>query len=265
MTTAAAALLEIARVVTRHAEGITSGAGTTTTLVDTSLTGPDDLWNGGIVFILSGTQAGKTATITDYVKLTGTITFAPALAGAPGAGDKYALCGAEFARSELLSALNLALDDLGALPQVNDTLTSVAKQEEYSLPAGVGDVRRVLVAANAADPYDWKEQYYWTELGGKLYFDKAKAPTQGSKKIRLVYLAPSAEVSADADTISDYIPIERIKWTAAVNAIRARYIDVGKDSQTILDRFKEAQGQADLAARRYPIQLVTRAPHYTGW
>ena len=54
----------------------TSGSGSTTTALDTTLFGGDDEYNGSYIRITSGTYDGTTRRITDYTSSTGTMTFA---------------------------------------------------------------------------------------------------------------------------------------------------------------------------------------------
>ncbi len=63
------------------AEGVQTVAdsGTTTTLVDAVLTQADGDWNGALLVFRSGTNAGRTAIITDFDAATDTLTFAPAV------------------------------------------------------------------------------------------------------------------------------------------------------------------------------------------
>lgn len=266
MTTLAAAMLEVARAIAHVRAGVTSAAGTPTTLIDASADEPDDFWNNGLIWFLTGALAGKTASISDYAKGTGTFTF-PTFAppAAPGAGASYGAMRAEFARADLVSAINLALDDLGSTPQADDTTLAVSGQEEYDLPQGVMNVCRVLVATNATDPYAWKKNLWWEERDGVLYFDPGKAPTANGVILRLVYMGASAKVALDADEISPYIPLERLKWAGAVNALRIRYTDVGKSAPAIADRFKEAAAQDAHARLLHPIFPLPHDPHYSGW
>lgn len=53
-------------------------SGTTTTLVDAALTEADDFWNNSLLIIITGTNKGHTAVVTDFVAATDTLTFTPA-------------------------------------------------------------------------------------------------------------------------------------------------------------------------------------------
>jgi hypothetical protein len=66
-------------------ESTATGAGTTTTLVDSALTTlPDDHLNGLWIEFTDGSHEYQVRQITDFVASTGTITFSPALSSGPG-------------------------------------------------------------------------------------------------------------------------------------------------------------------------------------
>lgn len=69
--------------------GVADAGGDATHLVDAALTQADDFWNGKKVRFTSGANNGLVRGITDFVAATDTITFAPAVAAAVGAGDTY--------------------------------------------------------------------------------------------------------------------------------------------------------------------------------
>ena len=75
--------------------GTTSGSGSTTTALDTTLFGGDDEYNGGYIRFTSGTYDGTTRRITDYTASTGTITFA-AVAGTIAGSVTYELWDSGF-------------------------------------------------------------------------------------------------------------------------------------------------------------------------
>ena len=66
----------IGRNLQKMITGTTSGSGSTTTALDTTLFGGDDEYNGSYIRITSGTYDGTTRRITDYTSSTGTMTFA---------------------------------------------------------------------------------------------------------------------------------------------------------------------------------------------
>ena len=71
----------------------TATGGTTTTLIDTDLaTSDNDVWNGALLYIYEGTNAGCIRTVTDYVGGTDTLHF-QAMPAACDTTSKYILLG----------------------------------------------------------------------------------------------------------------------------------------------------------------------------
>jgi hypothetical protein len=94
-----------------------TGAGSTTTIVDSALGGSDDQWNGYSIEFTSGTNNdGQVRTVTDYVAASGTITFSPAITDATAATDT-----ASLKVGELSSGMNIAIwIDAGTLDGTYD-------------------------------------------------------------------------------------------------------------------------------------------------
>ncbi|KKL71133.1 hypothetical protein LCGC14_2097930, partial [marine sediment metagenome] len=69
--------------------GTADAGGSSTTIVDAVLTELDDIWTGAWVLITSGTSAQQCRLITDFVAAADTLTFAPAVSSAIGAGVTY--------------------------------------------------------------------------------------------------------------------------------------------------------------------------------
>jgi len=72
----------------------TATSGTTTTLVDTALsTSNDDYWNGALLYVYAGTNAGCVRTVTDYTGSSDTLAFV-AMPAACDTTTKYIILGA---------------------------------------------------------------------------------------------------------------------------------------------------------------------------
>ncbi len=202
--------------------GTTTGAGTTTTLVDTNRSESSDHWNNGTVFFLSGALAGKTAIITDWDLNTGTLTF-PAQSAAPGSGADYALLDKKYRRQALVAGLNSALAELGPFLAHDDTLVTVEDQVDYTLPAGVYDVRRVQIATIATAPYDWEApNRYWVEDAGTLRFHDGHLPNMAGMPIRIYFEDPHDRVSEDTDSVTNEVNPDLLATLAAIIAARRR-------------------------------------------
>jgi hypothetical protein len=103
---------------TYQKNSVTTGAGTTTTIVDTALTEIDDFWNGGFVTITNPLSLGygETRQITDFDAASDTVTVSPAFSVAPGTGAYYRIVvGTGIVAGDKLTTtvVRLALRDLG--------------------------------------------------------------------------------------------------------------------------------------------------------
>ena len=71
--------------------GSANGSGSTTTLLDTTLLGGDDQYNGWWIVFTSGTNDGTIRRISDYTASTGTITWVTAASASTATGNTYEL------------------------------------------------------------------------------------------------------------------------------------------------------------------------------
>lgn len=72
----------------------TATGGSTTTLVDSTIGGSDDDWNGAYLFVYQGKAKGEIRTVKDYTAATGTLTVEDPFYEAPDTTSKYILLGA---------------------------------------------------------------------------------------------------------------------------------------------------------------------------
>jgi hypothetical protein len=256
MTTLAEAILALSKVLQNTIEGTATG-GSTTTLEDALRKEAEDYYDGGTLWFLSGSLSGKTAVVMDWVPTRFTVLTQTA---AVAAGVSYAAAGGEFPKWLMVQKINEAYELL-AIPQTNETLITVAYQESYTLPAGVYNVKRVEVAGSSASPYYYGVSLNWYELNGKIYFDTGSEPIEDAYPIRLSYLPRLADLSSDTDVLNDQVPLEALKWHAAVLCYRwllGKYRD---------DRPDKIRGYNDalLQAARYPMTDLSRDPHLSGW
>lgn len=266
MTTLADALIATHELLDYVMYGTATGAGTTTTLVDTGFATKefaDDYWNYGTIYFLSGTLIGKTAVVSDFAKSTGTVTF-PTQTGAPGTCS-YAIVSARYTRAELVSSINTALRKIGTIPQEDSTLATTDDTYEYTLPSGVTNIQRVEVALDSdADTYYTSTQWEEAKDAGKLRF--YGDPPSGGYTLRLTYDGVHSAISTDAATVSSYVNLERLKYEAAVQAIMNRMQRHGStDEAGLAEVLKEYRGQASLMAMRYPVARTPHTPHSSQW
>jgi hypothetical protein len=86
--------------------GIATGNGSTTTLLDTTLIGGDDEYNGGWLVFTSGTNDGLIRRVTDYTSSSGTFTFSPAASASTATNDTYEFWRSEFPPARIHELIN---------------------------------------------------------------------------------------------------------------------------------------------------------------
>ena len=205
MTTLFSVALSVAEKVEMPHRGVSTG-GSVTTLIDANTSTQDGLFNGGTLFIQSGSQANTYQRITRYLS-DGTYTFAT-VAPAVAADARYTAVSLNI--NAIIAAVNSALRDIGQTLAEDSSLVVVANQAEYTLPAGVSNVRKVEDMAAAVPSV----KYRWDEIGGKLRFSNGFAAAGSS--LRLTYRAQHAPVSLAADVISNYVDAS---WLVSKSAL----------------------------------------------
>lgn len=106
-------LARLLRQTGRGQAGTTTATGTTSTLIDTtnlqSVQFNDRQWVGAFIYFTSGTLDGTIRTVTGYAPSTGTLTYAPTTASAPGSSATYLLMRTPFPVQVLLDELDAIL------------------------------------------------------------------------------------------------------------------------------------------------------------
>lgn len=229
------ALFDLAFILQDFVRGTATG-GSTTTLIDTGgRSEPEDFFDQGTLFIVSGNNANSAPVISNWNGTTKTFTFA-AFGTACAAGDIYAAIPKDFPKGVMVEAINGVLRGV-KLPKQDATLVTVANQEAYTLPAGVFDVMNVEVATDTAAPYMYVQHHRWREIDGDIVFHTGFEPGTAGYKIRLSYNEAHAEVADDDDIINDLIDRDFLKWSAAAYALRWRMI---RNPEEVRDRINEA-------------------------
>ena len=261
MTTLAEATLLLAEHLAIDFSRGTAASGSATTLVDTARTTRDALFDGGTIWITSGTHIGKSRDITSWDLPTFTFTF-PTLTTAVAAGVTYAVAGSDYPREKLIQALNLGILKLNGVIKLDETLTVVPYQEEYTLPTGVTDIKRIEIAQFATAPYYFSPNLYWEVVEGKIRFDPGAAPDQGYT-MRIFHNVLPADLVNDADVIDAQIP--RKYWFAAgaYYALKARIAHTKTTDQVLLQLLAEAE--RDYLSALRDIKKLPRDPHPVYW
>jgi hypothetical protein len=253
------ATLGLARLLGNVYESTTTSAGTSQSAIDSTFTQADDYWNGGTIWFKNGSFAGKYRVITDFIASADTFFFS-ALSGSTMPGTGIAVMRGDWPVDKLVAFINQGIADIGLLPQVNESLTTTANQERYTLPGGVYNVKKVAISVPSSSPVVYAPHWDWEELSGKLCFAPGTFPQDDGCTIRINYIARPAILSADSDTINDLIHPERLLWAAAVHAWRWRMQMSRGDEPTYKAHFDEALAQAAAARIRYPIRGTDRSP-----
>lgn len=260
MTTLYNATLELSKILQNTPEGTATG-GTTSTLLDTARRETADYFDQGTIWFITGNNANKSVVIDAWSGYT--FTFATQ-AAACAAGNRYCVASSEYPRWLLIQKVNEAYRKLQEISE-NKTLTTVAYQQEYTLPSGVYNVKRVEIAGYTSAPYYWQRYYHWTERDGKLFFDDDFVPEYDGYLIRLLYQVPPAELTSDSGAISNTINIDRLIWNAAVECLRWHISNVGSDQKEELRRSQEILANALMMVSRWPIEDMPKDPHLARW
>jgi hypothetical protein len=259
MTLLSLATLELSRKLFQTMEGIATG-GNATTVVDTVRFEPDDWYDQGTIWMISGLNAGKSAQVTAWTLAGTTFTF-PTMTLLNAAGNVYAAAPPDFPRWLLIQSINES-NRFFYPSQDNTALVTVADQESYNLPAGVYNILSVEIATQTAAPLDYISHYNYKERNGTIRFDKGHVPQTAGFTIRLSYRPQPAQLSLDADVIDNQIDLDALTWKAAVHALRWRLSFTGRDEKAKVERYQEFLAEAERHAAQYPPPNVERDAHF---
>ena len=142
--------------------GTANGSGSTTTLLDTTLLGGDDQYNGWWIVFTSGTNDGTIKRISDYTASSGTITWIGVVGASTSSSDTYELWEPHFPPERIHEIINDAIIQRtarGLVPDDTDITGDVPVgyrgQSEYTLPTDMVGVSRVMYRTGA----DQKQLY----------------------------------------------------------------------------------------------------------
>jgi hypothetical protein len=233
-----------------------------TTLTDTLRFENVDHYNGGTLFIRSGTYANISKLITAYVKTTGVITFTPATAGSIAINTQYDIT--NISRDALVHAINFALTYMGEYTDIDESLTVTDNATEYTLPTGVDNIKSIEVYTTSAAPYGFTLCMTWRETHGQIQLPVPLGQAAGNK-IRLFYNKFHDPVEADADEINSAYNLKRLAWTGAwaylVN--RTNYTgNVDEKETRLIDSFAM---QAQRLAASLPVYHKERDPIFANF
>jgi hypothetical protein len=240
MTTLARVTLSLARIITEVLEGEAT-AGNATTLTDTlRMVQPNQYWDRGTLWVLSGTYAGRVLAVTAYAQ--SKLTFPAITPSTLVATDKYALGRAIYPWDRLVAAVNDALDEVRVI-QEDTSLTGDGETVEFNVPVTVDTIRRV----NFKDPQNpaYKPpSTHWKQWGSKLRFDYGYAPPD-DWTIILGHETDHPTLALYNDEVNSEVNIEWLRWKAAEFALywgaKTYGDDKGYNIEILMNRVREQQ------------------------
>jgi hypothetical protein len=266
MTTVFDVTLRAAGLCKNVRRGAATG-GSTASLVDSGAAGrPDDYYNGGTLWVISGDYAGKSLTITDFVGSSGTFSFATQTGLGVSAGDTYAALPATFTREALIAALNLALTD-GSEVQISLDIPSTGASA-YTMDGSQGQYRYLgrpfRVEVIASGETEAKPHFWWTAEDFKLLFDK-NLPAAGDT-IRLhAYDSQPSVLSLDIAPISASVDLGRLAWLVIYYACVPLMQQAENTDPTLKDLFGIASAMRAEFQQRSSRRVQARTPHLANW
>lgn len=121
-------------------QGTTTGAGTTTTALDSVLSAyPDDFWNDTQFRILTGPMRGQFRNVSDFSSGTGTITWTTAIEAAPGTNNDYEMGQVSSLPQEWIPMVVAWASYQALLKDRRPDLASAQRQEYDALLANINN------------------------------------------------------------------------------------------------------------------------------
>ena len=232
--------------------GTATGTGSTTTIIDTSLTtviGGDDDHIGKWIVFTSGSNDGDIARVTDYVASTSTLTF---VAGAgvtisanTAASDTYELWDGDFPPTRIHDFINQSITEVTGRvydPVENLSLHTDGHDLRFDTPSGISMVQDIY----------YRDKVEFTRLHAcATTFDEVATPTgftqeldtedtkQGTQSLKISFAVGAQPGAFIADSItakdsSGYDTIEMwVKVSGIGSALQAGNLKLHLDDGTV--------------------------------
>lgn len=239
-----------------------AGAGSTTTVITdgsySSLSQSDNQWRGGALLAkTAGAGSNQISTVT--ASTPANVTVSPGLAAAPNEGDLLYVIGPNFPPPVLLSKLAEALLEYGDAVSVDTSLTTVAGQREYTIPAittGRRDTIEVETARINTSPtvYDLDPGARVDLERGIIILDYDPHPGLAIRlRLRDSVPANITLASLSSVTIPAHIPPDWLALEVAARCAVWRLNQAGDDNAKITQMVNDLRARADaLGKRRRP-------------
>ncbi len=219
--------LQVAYNLAKLTEGAASG-GSATTLQDTvNLDVAKETFDGGTLWITSGTHIGKIKAITSFINRT--LTFATLGAGATiSAGDEYAVMDSLIPYEWIKRAVNNALRECKIYAE-DTTLEGDGDTYKFTTPSGVNHITDIYLENQSETEYKY-DQSHWEEEDGQIRFGNQHVPPD-NYTIKIEYLTPHSALSDYDDEINWEVNEEWLKWRATVLLLHRVYRHYGEDER----------------------------------
>jgi hypothetical protein len=256
--------LRVAELCKNVRRGAATG-GSTASLVDSGAAGrPDDYYNGGTLWIITGNNASKSLVITDFTASSGTFAFATQ-AEACAAGDTYVALPATFTRAGLIAALNAALADCSELQVANDlAATGASAYLLSSTESGFFPSRTFRVDVIASGETEAKPHFWWTTLGTQLVFDKNPPAAGDTIRVHAYAIQPYV-ISVDNAPISTSVDLARLAWLVVYYACIPLMQQAENTDPTVKELFGIANAMRTEFLVRRSGRVQARTPHLANW
>lgn len=243
--------------------------GTTTTVVDTTLSGKyrGSLWKDGAIFVVrdaGGANAapeGEYERISAYVNNTTTFTVDSAFSAALASGDVYMYVDNTYPLQQMIQLANEGLRSLDMLDLTDITTITMADEQKEYAGAVAWKRSKPLKIYRATDDdtnsYDWEEITDWdydsADAGSTplIIFKQQYPTTYTTVKIKYRDLHP--KVFDYDDTIREEVHPEVAKWATVVKALRWRFGSEGGGDETVIEQINEAKDALQRALNRHEV------------
>jgi hypothetical protein len=258
-----------------HLVDITATGGSTTTVVDTTLSNrytSDDALIGGtaiVTYDAGGAAAapeGEFQRISDYVASTQTFTVGTAFSTGVAAGDKVGLARPTIPHEQMRQAVNDGLANLGTISLVDTSITLVAGTYTYNLPVGlkIRELRDILI-------YDGSDLY--RSIKGLVSYVPSAAGSVGTlqfsqipeaQPLKIIYEGIHPALTVHSSVISETIQ-EELAVAAAMDKALTWLVSKRGDSALgtfLLQRWNDAKTTLQQQKTEKPVNRSKPAPKW---
>lgn len=181
-----------------------TGAGTTTTIIDSSYSQANDYWNGCVIVALTGNNAGQARIVTDFDSATNTFTVTPAFGTATASSETYSLISG---MSLYENIKNISTIGVTAAPVANTLADTLHKDSNFSYDNTTDSLEAIRDAIDAGFALTG-DAVVGEVLDGKFFYkDNYQTKLEGTMPNNAGDVA-SVSAHMDAGTVLHVVPAE---------------------------------------------------------